>query len=234
MKREEPNNRPPKENDVVPGKEALSVKEVLRNLKEILNLRTNKELSDVLGVRANTISTWKKRNSLDYSRLVAMGKHHKLDLNKLFSNNVFEPDMVRDVIAVPRELQYQYVSKRQDREFLDNLPRYRFPFSSAENARAFQTTDLSSSMTFKGISYVVAEPLEDTEIFASGKTYVVVNREQGIFIGRIEKDKKNKSHVHVITNNHTIIPGKVSMMRKEIIELWEVTSMIYQDFVEGA
>ncbi|MGS2741918.1 helix-turn-helix domain-containing protein [Sinomicrobium sp. M5D2P17] len=233
MKREETNNRTKKRNNVIPGKEDLSVKEVLRNLKEILNLRTNKELSDVLGVRANTISTWKKRNSLDYSRLVAMGKHHKLDLNKLFSNNVFEPNTVKDIIAVPRELQYQYVSQIQDRDFLDSLPRYRFPFSSAENARAFQATDLSSSMTFKGISYVVGELLENAEAFVAGKTYIVVNRQQGIFIGQIEKDKNDKARVHIIANNHKIIPVNVSMMRGEIIEIWKVTSIIYQDFVDA-
>ncbi|MGS2761120.1 helix-turn-helix domain-containing protein [Sinomicrobium sp. M5D2P9] len=233
MKREETNNRTKKRNNTVPGKEELSVKEVLKNLKEILNLRTNKELSDVLGVRANTISTWKKRNSLDYSRLVAMGKHHKLDMNKLFSNNVFEPDSGRYIIAVPRELQYQYVSQRQDRNFLGSLPRYRFPFSSAENARAFQTTDMSSSVTFKGISYVVGEPVEITETFATGKTYVLVNREQGIFIGQVEKDENDKSMIHVITNNHKLIPGNVSMIRGEIIEIWKVTSIIYQDFVDG-
>lgn len=233
MKREKTSNRTRKENNIVPGKEELSVKEVLKNLKEILNLRTNKELSDVLGVRANTISTWKKRNSLDYSRLVAIGKHHKLDLNKLFSNNVFEPNMVRDIIAVPRELQYQYVSQRQDREFISSLPRYRFPFSSSENARAFQTSHLSSSATFKGVSYVVGELLENKEAIAPRKTYVVVNCEQGIFIGQVEKDKNDKARVHVITNNHKIIPGKVSMMRGEIIEIWKVTSEIYQDFVDA-
>ena len=230
-KKEKTNNRIT-ENNVVPGKEALSVKEVLGNLKELLKLRTNKELSDVLGVKSNTISTWKKRNSLDYSRLVAFGKQYKLDLNTLFSNNVYEPHLEKDIIAVPRERQYQYVSQHQNVKFLETLPRYRFPFPARDNFRAFQTTCLQPSSAFMGVCYAVGTPMQNVKDLMTGKMYVIVNKEQGILVGIVRKEENNADRIYLTGNTPGLLPDGIGISIGGITEVWKVSSLFYQDFVE--
>ncbi|UGU16290.1 helix-turn-helix domain containing protein [Sinomicrobium kalidii] len=209
--------------------EAFSVDDVLQNLKDYFGFKTNKDLAEFLGVRPNTISTWKKRNSIDYERLITIGKLHKLDFNRLFSHDVYEP---KGIIVVPLELQYQYVSKRNDKSFIANLPRYHFPFSPGENTRAFQVTDFSAISNFKGVSYVIGERVYDTKSVVEGSTYVFVNTKQGIFIGRADLNPEDDSIVYVMTNDNKIPPGKVKMTAGNIAEIWKVTNVVSHDFID--
>ncbi|WP_010254601.1 helix-turn-helix domain-containing protein [Myroides injenensis] len=57
---------------------------VIKKLKKMLGIKTDLELSRILDVKPNTISSWKKRNSLQYDSLIALCKEHKIDLNELF------------------------------------------------------------------------------------------------------------------------------------------------------
>ncbi|WP_146746639.1 helix-turn-helix domain-containing protein [Sinomicrobium soli] len=208
------------------------VEEILDNLKLELGLKTNKELSDLLEVRANTISTWKKRNSLDYARLIEIGRKYSIDLNRLFFNNAAETTDLRGIITVPKELQYQYVTKRDNEVFLKSLPRYRFPFQFQPGSRAFQATDMVYSFAFRGISYVIGEPVSRMDEVIFGDTYVLVNRERGIFIGRVEKEVNRPHAVNVIMNDSKIMLSKVGMPEDEIIEIWKATNIIFQDFID--
>jgi len=65
---------------------------ILDRLKSVLNIRTDLALANYLGVKANTISTWKSRNTLDYELIFA--KCDYIDLNWLITG---EGEMLRHI-----------------------------------------------------------------------------------------------------------------------------------------
>ncbi|MBC9797213.1 helix-turn-helix domain-containing protein [Sinomicrobium weinanense] len=210
-------------------KETFSAEDILQNLKDYFGFKTNLELADFLGVKPNTISTWKKRNTLDYYRLITIGKLHNVDFNKLFSHHIHEQN---SIIVVPVELQYQYVSQREDQGFINNLPRYQFPFAYGEGARAFQVTDFSTFSTFTGVSYVVGNRVQGLDAVVEGGMYVFVNKVQGIFTGRVERDRGTDDIIYVIPGDNKILPGKIKMIAKNIVEIWKVHNVIFHDLVD--
>jgi phage repressor protein C with HTH and peptisase S24 domain len=61
-----------------------NAKNILERLKNQLNISSDTELSEFLGVKQNTISTWKSRNSLDYEKIISICDKNKLDTNYIF------------------------------------------------------------------------------------------------------------------------------------------------------
>ncbi|MGK4568242.1 helix-turn-helix domain-containing protein [Flavobacterium sp. 3HN19-14] len=57
---------------------------VIDRLKKLLKIKRDAQLADVLGVRANTISTWKKRDTLDYDAILSICELYELDLTWFF------------------------------------------------------------------------------------------------------------------------------------------------------
>ncbi|WP_461533728.1 helix-turn-helix domain-containing protein [Sinomicrobium sp.] len=214
------------------SEEGPDVERILENLKRELGIKTNKELSILLEVRANTISTWKKRNSLDYARLIELSSKYNIDLNQLFLNRNLESDDLQEVITVPKELQYQYVTKWNNELFLKDLPRYRFPFHFRPGSRAFQAVDMVYPADFKGIAYAVGTPVESIDEIVFGKLHVLVSSERGIFVGRVEKNMQYARTVNVITNENKVMLSEISMPEREIIEIWKVSNIILQDFLD--
>ncbi len=59
---------------------------ILERLKALLGLGTDYALADVLRTKANTLSTWKKRNTLDYPAIIALCESRGISLDELFAN----------------------------------------------------------------------------------------------------------------------------------------------------
>lgn len=61
-----------------------SSSEVLTRLKVLLGVRTAKELAEIFDLKPNTISSWKKRNTMSYAKVIEVCHHFNIDLNELF------------------------------------------------------------------------------------------------------------------------------------------------------
>lgn len=61
-----------------------SSSEVLTRLKVLLGVRTAKELAEIFNLKPNTISSWKKRNTMSYAKVIEVCNHFNIDLNELF------------------------------------------------------------------------------------------------------------------------------------------------------
>lgn len=57
---------------------------IIENLKEELGLKKDKELCELFGIKQNTLSTWKKRNTLDYKKIIQLCFEKKIDLETIF------------------------------------------------------------------------------------------------------------------------------------------------------
>ena len=60
-------------------KSQIEITQVIARLKRVFDAKTDSELADKLGVKQNTISTWKIRGTLDYPLIIA--NCDKIDLN---------------------------------------------------------------------------------------------------------------------------------------------------------
>ena len=58
--------------------------QIINRLKEELSIKTDKNLCQLLDIKPNTLSTWKKRETLDFNKVIALCKDKNLDLNYIF------------------------------------------------------------------------------------------------------------------------------------------------------
>lgn len=57
---------------------------ILNEIKQYLNLKSDKDFADFLDIKQNTLSSWRSRNTMDYERLIS--KCDFIDANWLFTH----------------------------------------------------------------------------------------------------------------------------------------------------
>lgn len=198
----------------------LDVKEIIKRLKNMLGLKSDKELAEILCVRSNTISTWKARGSLDYNALITLCMSNHMDLNILFNNEKKGGEYeVNKVAVVPRELQYQYVFNAGESSFIDNLPSYNFPFVFNRGFRAFEVSSPSGSIVL-----AISEMIEAEANLRKERTYIVVSRNQGVLAGKVIA--RDARHICIYAGADSFLKEKIRIAVDEIIELWKVTRFV--------
>ncbi len=63
---------------------AQSAITVIERIKNELLLTSDKALCKLLDIKPNTLSTWKKRDTLDFNKVIALCNEHQLNLNFIF------------------------------------------------------------------------------------------------------------------------------------------------------
>ena len=58
-----------------------SIRDILNRVKEILQCRTDRELAGMLGIPTSTLSTWVKRDSMDWPGVLHLVVVHNGDIN---------------------------------------------------------------------------------------------------------------------------------------------------------
>lgn len=208
---------------------------VLQRLKDHLGIRTNVELSDILDIKPNTLSTWKKRNTLDYRRILTVCHTHRVDINRLFFNHNTPPPPRsggerRGFHVVSREEYYPYVANFRDATYVNTLPRFNFPFVAGDKIRAFQIVGSGMSPLLKDGDFVVGEHVENTDAIVDHQIYVLVSKIKGIFINRAKQDPEFPGSLLLISDRELVSP-RVRMSADEIVELWKVNSVFSLDLI---
>ncbi|RAV27460.1 helix-turn-helix domain-containing protein [Sinomicrobium soli] len=212
---------------------AVKVENVLRKIKDFLSLKTDIELAVLLGVKPNTIATWKSRNSMDYQRVIDICREYRIDINELFLNTDFERKYYEDIVVIPKEYQYSYVSGLYEKDFIRRMPRGNLVAPLRRKIRAFEVEDGSMVSVYRGSSYVVGEYVPDLDQTGTDKIYVLVNAAHGIFVGKVEADEDFFDTVYLINEERPERECKVRMLRREIIEIWQVTHVVFGEMTQG-
>ena len=63
---------------------AQSAITVIERIKNELLLTSDKALCKLLDIKPNTLSTWKKRDTLDFNKVIALCNERQLNLNYIF------------------------------------------------------------------------------------------------------------------------------------------------------
>jgi len=66
----------------------IDLSQVFRRLKYALNVDKDNELADILGLKQNTISTYKKRKSVPYKHIITICDQYNIDLNWVLSGDI--------------------------------------------------------------------------------------------------------------------------------------------------
>lgn len=201
---------------------------IIDKLKKHLNINTDLDLSELLNVRPNTISTWKKRNSLDFNLIVALCEKNNIDLNDLFFNKpstqLYVSDKSQETPLISREIQYKYCMGNLD---LSTLPSYNFPSIKSAHSRAFQVTSNNMLPLIEENSYVVCESAT-IDSLPDDAIVVIVSKTQGLFINKLINSKNNNAPLLLRSVNPFF--KDLSLNAEEINEIWLIKCVLSFNF----
>lgn len=199
---------------------------ILQKLKFALKVRTDIELSEILNVKPNTISSWKKRDTLDYSGIIAICELYEIDLNDIFytKSNSKNYDSLEDgTFLVSRESQFQYCV--DNKSILETLPKYTFPFLRGESTRAFQAVSNNMFPLIEERSYVLCSAT-DIDSIKNNDLAVVISQKKGIFINRLVITEDSNTF---LLKNDYVVNHDITFEKSDIDELWLIKGVLSYD-----
>ena len=122
-----------------------------------------------------------------------------------------------------------YLSGYGDPEYISNLPRMKLPFLPTGKHRAFPIRGDSMEPGVREGAFVVGKYLDDHNDLSSGRTYVIVTRDQGLIYKRVDTSKI-KRRILILESDNKIYQ-KYEIKLEDVLELWEFTCKIdIQDY----
>ena len=64
-------------------KKLLDVKKIIKRAKICLDLKTDTELANLLGVKQSTVSAWKRRGNIDLNKIITLCKNKGVSMDWL-------------------------------------------------------------------------------------------------------------------------------------------------------
>lgn len=198
---------------------------VLNKLKKTLKINSDKQLSEFLNVKPNTISTWKKRNSLDYGVIISICELYEINLNEIFYDSFSHiPNIQANLSETPlicREIQFQYCIDSS--AILESLPKYHFPFIRSESSRVFQVLSNNMYPIIDENSFVICEETTLEEVHENS-LIVIVSKSKGLFINRIHRNSTLPDS-YLLTSDNSFFET-IKMEKSAIDEVWLIKGIL--------
>jgi len=159
----------------------MNISNILKKLKDVVGVKSDKELASLLDVSYSTIAAWKKRNTLDFQKVIKFALEHSIDLNYLFADTfIFNENSKNNKIQntknqEPNEFE-EYVIFQLKK--IKKLDRNSF-FSLLNPKKEFLTRCLEQFKEKK------------EEMFMDGIEFLTVKNAKSVLISLIKKCKKN-------------------------------------------
>lgn len=195
----------------------LHANEIILKLKQLLGYKTDLELAKLMGVKPNTISSWKTRNTLQFETVIEICKQNKIDLNELFLSNpnaVFNIDIENrrvKMISVDHQIEYFLNAEK----CIATSPSCTFP-TEEEIDTAFQIGAENMYPTVKVSSYVLTKQIDLSEIQA-WHIYLLVVEGRGILCYRFKHHTEDGKLLFISDNTSY---DNLSVDPKEIREIF--------------
>ena len=118
-----------------------------------------------------------------------------------------------------------YLNSYSDFEFIQNLPKFQFPFLNFSGThRAFEIKG-DSMLPLTSGSIVIGKYIEDIGFVKDGKTYILLTKEDGIVYKRVELLDNS---IKLISDNKEYEPYQIANL--DILEIWEAIAFFSLDF----
>lgn len=205
-----------------------NAKDIIKRLKEFLKIKTDLELSIILGVKPNTISSWKKRNSLQFETIIDLCKRNKIDLNSLFyadgtTLKAEKKKNNKEIKLVSSEMHFQYLIDSKDT--LGSLPVFNFPFLDDVEI-GFQVISENMIPTVRVSSYVICKQVSFDEVKPL-EIYVLNLKNKGLFVYRFKKEEING---HLVFSSDNLAFEDIEISANEIQEVFVVRGAFLPSF----
>ncbi len=140
------------------------------------------------------------------------------------------PGNVENIEMVPEKAKAGYATGYADPEFIEELPRFRFPFLSEKRKyRAFQLKGDSMYPIPDG-SWVTGEFVQDWREIMSGKAYVIFTINDGIVFKIVENNLITEGILVLYSLNPIYEPYEVHV--NEVKEIWKFVNYISSELPE--
>ena len=124
---------------------------------------------------------------------------------------------------VPVKASAGYLSGYDDPEYIEQLQKIKLPFLPTGTHRAFPIKG-DSMLPVKDGAFVVAKFLENMNDIRSGRTYIVLTKDDGLVYKRIYLTDDDTTDLLLSSDNKAYQPYLVP--KDNILELWEFTCCI--------
>lgn len=223
----------------------------IRHLRKLKGL-TQEQLADELDISRSRIGSYEEgRSEPPIDLLIGFSDWAQLpldvlvknDLSRSTSNSFIEignqrvlfPIMVDakndDLIEIiPAKASAGYLNGYADPEYISELERIRLPFIPTGKHRGFPIKG-DSMLPLKDGSYVIGKYVERLKDIQSGKTYILLTKNDGIVYKRVVRPVNDPDHLLLCSDNKAYESYTVSL--SEILEIWEFTcSLNLQEYEE--
>jgi transcriptional regulator with XRE-family HTH domain len=124
---------------------------------------------------------------------------------------------------VPAKASAGYLSGYDDPEYIEQLQKIKLPFLPTGTHRAFPIKG-DSMLPVKDGAFVVAKFVEDINDIKSGRTYVILTKDDGLVYKRVYITDTNSNDLLLSSDNKAYQPYLVP--KENLLELWEFTCCI--------
>lgn len=171
--------------------------------------------------------------SIDLLVSIDLRKFPLKELMELPDNRILLPVVVdnkgsNSIEIIPHKASMGYLSGYSDPEYIENLQNISLPFLGSGKYRAFPTEGDSMPPHKEG-SYIVGKYIENRAYLKTGKSYVLVTRNEGITYKRLKKIEEE--NLWVQADNPFYQPYPIPIL--DVFEIWEyVSSIATQEFTK--
>lgn len=165
-----------------------------------------------------------------------LSKSHEKSFIEVAQHRVLFPILVNeeneDIIeVVPVKASAGYLNGYADPEYIEQLGQIKLPFIPTGKHRAFPIKG-DSMLPLKEGSWVIGKFVENKGDLRSGRTYVLLTRNEGLVYKRIYTVDNDVSNIILKSDNKNYEP--YTLPYSEILEIWEFTCSIHtREYDEG-
>ncbi len=222
------------------------MKPIQANIKHLRSLKklSQERFADDLGWTRSIVGSYEEgRSEPPIERLIDLSNYFNIpidilvrkDLRKAKNTSFIEignkrvlfPVTVNEdnedlIEVIPVKATAGYLSGYDDPEYIEQLQKIKLPFLPTGTHRAFPIKG-DSMLPVKDGSYVVAKYLEDVNDIKTGRTYIVLTKDDGLVYKRIYITDDD-SVLLLSSDNKSYEPYLIP--KETILELWEFTCCI--------
>lgn len=211
------------------GSSSHNANKIIDNLKERLGLQTDKELALLLNVKPNTLSTWRKRESISYEHVLSLCKKRGLDLNDIFDNINIKPytNTPYSIPLISRENLFEYIMGKFSNNIWQ-LPHYCLPHLNPNKHYAIiQAPDNNMAPIIKQGDYMLSKSIPLSTI-KPNDVVMFLSKVKGFYLNRVQKINEETI---VIQNENPIMGKNIQQINiRDIDEAWLVKAVLSYNY----
>lgn len=135
-----------------------------------------------------------------------------------------------NIELVPQKAAAGYLNGYADPEYLEDLPKFQIPtLSGTGTYRAFEING-DSMLPLQTGTIVVGKYVEQWQDVKSGKTYVLITKDEGVVYKRVFNYGAENGKFFLVSDNQSYTPYDVKL--DDVMEIWEAKVFISSSFPE--